>query len=79
MTKLYEVPRNSYIKVLDAKPQVEEKYKVKQVIPEADDILTFKKIDGMFSLSYNSKNEMVRLAAWTNVEVVGKVEEPHGQ
>lgn len=79
MTKLYEVPKNSLIKVLDKHPEVETKYKVKQVIPEPNETLTFKKIDGMFSLSYNSKNEVVRLAAWTNVQVIGKVEEQNGQ
>jgi len=70
--KLYEVPRNSRIKVIgDAK--VAQRYKEKNIKPELDEVLSFKKIDGMYSLCYNSKNEPVHLVAWSDVEVLESV------
>lgn len=53
--KLYNVPRNTKIRVLDDPNQPE---------------LLFEHIDGMYSVCYNSKNELVILAAWTQVEII---------
>lgn len=71
--KLYEVPRNSRIRVIET-PTVEDKYKQKKVIPNIDEVLEFKKLDGMFSNCYNVEGELVRMAAWSNVEVLGPIE-----
>jgi len=63
--KLYNVPRNTKIKVLgnirippDA-PQI-----------ETNEVLQFYHIDGMYSLCKNSKDEWVHLVAWADVEIV---------
>ena len=63
--KLYNVPRNSRIKVLSdikvppAAPTIEEQ-----------EVLNFSHIDGMYSYCTNSDNEVVHLAAWTEVKIV---------
>ena len=63
--KLHNVPRNSKIKVLgDIKvpigsPNIKEQ-----------EVLNFSHIDGMYSYCTNSNNEVVHLAAWTEVEIV---------
>lgn len=56
--KLYEVPRNTKIRVL------EEGFE--------HQVLTFKHIDGMYSFCFNDKGQVVHLAAWTDVEIVRK-------
>lgn len=71
--KLYEVPRNSRIRIVEI-ARVEDRYKQKPIIPDIDEVLDFKKIDGMYSFCYNSSGQVVRLAAWTNVEVIGPME-----
>lgn len=63
--KLYEVPRNTNIRVVsDVK-----------VPPDASDIkpndvLRFYDIDGMYSYCTNAEGEVVHLAAWTEVEII---------
>ena len=49
--KLYEVPRNTRIKVEDLE-------------------LNFHRIDGAYSYCTTDNNEIVHLAAWTEVEIV---------
>jgi hypothetical protein len=52
--KLYDVPRNTKIR-----------------IPEwGDEILEFKHVDGMYSLSFDAEDKPVHLVAWTEVEIV---------
>lgn len=72
--KLYEVPRNSRIRIIND-VVVADRYKEKNLVPNIDEVLSFKKIDGMYSLSYNSNNEPIHLAAWTEVEVLGPIGE----
>ena len=68
--KLYEVPRYSIIKII--KQDVE-------IPPEATEVskgetLKFYHIDGMYSFCKNFKDEIVHIAAWTEVEVIGAFE-----
>lgn len=64
--KLYDVPRNSKIKVVD----------YEQVVPPAskaiihNETLLFKNIDGMYSYCIDKDGDIVHLAAWTEVEIV---------
>ncbi len=65
--KLYNVPRNSRIKVI-----VEDK-----VPPGAPQItegeeLNFRSIDGMYSYCTRDSGEVVHLAAWTEVETINQ-------
>lgn len=64
--KLYEVPNNTQIRVLDdiavpiAAPQIKK-----------GDVLTFSHIDGMYSYCKNpTTKEIVHLVAWAEVEIV---------
>ena len=63
--KLYEVMRNSTIKVIDPV----------SVPPDAPDVkcgevLKFHHIDGMYSYCHNEKGEVVHIPAWAEVEYV---------
>lgn len=49
--KLYEVPRDSKIKV-------------------DGQVLDFSRVDGMYSLCFDSEGHPVHIAAWTEVEIV---------
>ena len=65
--KLYDVPRNSRIKII-----VEDK-----VPPDAPKItegeeLNFRSIDGMYSYCTRDNGEVVYLVAWTEVEIIDK-------
>tara|TARA_R100000541_G_C1869152_1_gene80529 strand:- start:36 stop:236 length:201 start_codon:yes stop_codon:yes gene_type:complete len=65
--KLYNVPRNSRIKVI-----VEDK-----VPPDAPQItkgeeLNFRSIDGMYSYCTRDSGEVVHLAVWTEVEIINQ-------
>lgn len=63
--KLYDVPRNSRIKVVSdikvppAAPDIEE-----------GDELKFRNIDGMYSYCTRDDGEVVYLAAWAEVEIL---------
>ena len=63
--ELYNVPRNSRIKVV-------RDVKVPPASPQASEgeELNFRSIDGMYSYCTRDNGEVVHLAAWTNVEVV---------
>lgn len=64
--KLYEVPRNSKIRLLEPDTQTPP------YSPgiEFSDIIEFHHIDGMYSYCKNSKGEVIHPAAWTEVEIV---------
>lgn len=55
--KLYDVPRNTFIRVKD------HDYN--------DIVLLFSHIDGMFSYCVNEAGDVLHLAAWSDVEIVG--------
>tara|TARA_Y100000385_G_scaffold224415_1_gene234653 strand:- start:275 stop:475 length:201 start_codon:yes stop_codon:yes gene_type:complete len=65
--KLYEVPRNSRIKVISdvkvppAGPQIDEQEE-----------LNFRSIDGMYSYCTRDNGEVVHLVAWADVEIINK-------
>ena len=66
--KLYDVPRNSRIKVISGEGGREV-----QVPPGAPQIkegeeLNFRSIDGMYSYCTRDNGEVVHLAAWTEVK-----------
>lgn len=71
--KIYEVPKNSKIRIIEP-VTVDNPYKQKYVVPEQGEELVFKKLDGMYSICYNSTGDLIRLAAWNNVEVLGPIE-----
>ena len=64
--KLYDVPRNTKIKVLteysDIPPAAKGVAK--------NEILKFSHIDGMYSLCYTEDGDIIHIAAWTEVEVI---------
>lgn len=65
--KLYDVPRNSRIRVISdvkvppAAPQIEEQEE-----------LNFRSVDGMYSYCTRDNGEVVHLVAWADVEIVNK-------
>lgn len=65
--KLYDVPRNSRIRVISdvkvppASPQIEEQEE-----------LNFRSVDGMYSYCTRDNGEVVHLVAWADVEIVNK-------
>jgi hypothetical protein len=65
MTKLYDVPRNSKIRILS-----EAKVPPSHRDFEENEVLNFKHIDGAYSYCLDKDNQPVHLAAWTEVEVV---------
>ena len=67
MTKLYDVPRNSIVKL-------KEKPIIPIASPQPNDVLKFSHLDGMYSLCYNHDNTPVHIAAYTEVEIIGRWE-----
>mgnify|MGYP000226651440 CR=1 FL=1 len=67
---LYEVPPNSKIRVLG-------EIRTPPAAPEikVDDILIFKKLDGMYSRCINEEGEDCYLAGWAQVEIIKDEEE----
>ena len=63
--KLYDVPRNSKIRVVG-----DIKVPPSAPIIEEQEVLNFSHVDGMYSYCTNSDNEVVHLAAWAEVEIV---------
>ena len=65
--KLYEVPRNTWVKVLKTDkvppgaPQIEQ-----------EDVVKFHHVDGMYSYCTMQDGQKCHLAAWTEVEIVTK-------
>lgn len=64
--KLYDVPNDNKIRIID------KNIKVPITAPElkTGDILWFGHIDGMYSFCKDKNNNLVHLAAWTEVEIV---------
>jgi hypothetical protein len=63
--KLYDVPRNTKVRVLD-------EIKVPPGAPEIKkgEVIDFDHIDGMYSYCHNAAGQLVHLAAWAEVEVL---------
>lgn len=66
MTKLYDVPRNTMIRVTDCEQVVPPDCKA---IRQNDELL-FRRIDGMYSYCVDNQGNVVHLAAWTEVEMI---------
>lgn len=67
--ELYNVPRNSRIRVVgDIKVPP-----AAPIIKEQEE-LNFSHVDGMYSYCTRDNGEVVHLAAWTEVEIVGEDE-----
>ena len=63
--KLYNVPRNSKIKVI-----TDIQVPPSSPIVEKQDLLNFSHIDGMYSYCTKDSGEVVHLVAWAEVEIV---------
>lgn len=70
MTKLYELRKGAYFKIIDE----ELKVPVAHDEVDTDDTYWFGHIDGMYSFCKDSNGKVVHFAAWTEVEVVNGVE-----
>ena len=66
--KLYDVPRDTWVQVVP----VEDGIKIPPAAPEikAGELIHFHHVDGMYSFCTNLKEEIVHLAAWTEVIIV---------
>jgi len=56
--KLYELPRDTYFSIADDSRQR---------------VYLFKHVDGMYSVCYNMSDELIHIAAWTDVNIVTPV------
>ncbi len=59
--KLYELPRNTYFSIQD---------------DDRQRVYLFKHIDGMYSVCYDMSDELIHIAAWTDVQIVRPHAEP---
>lgn len=68
--KLYEVPRNTRVRVLG---DAEEEQRIPPGAPtiHSGEVLNFGHVDGMYSFCTNDRGEVVHLVAWAEVEIVG--------
>jgi hypothetical protein len=64
--KLYECPRKSLVRVLDPDPRTP----VSSRAVNQGHVLKFDHIDGMYSLCYDNKGNVVHLVAWAEVELL---------
>ena len=64
--KLYEVPRNTKIRIIDD----ETTTPVVSYPVDKNQILHYHHTDGMYSYCTNEENIVVHPAAWTDVEIV---------
>jgi len=64
--ELYKVPKNSKIKIIDK----DVKNPPASLPQKAGDVLNFSHIDGMYSYCTDKDDNVVHIAAWTDVEVV---------
>jgi hypothetical protein len=64
--KLYNVPRNSLIRVIGKEVITPPTNKV----TSGADVFRFSHIDGMYSYCVDEHGDVVHLAAWTEVEVL---------
>lgn len=65
--KLYEVPSNTYVKVLEAEVPPPGALAV-----DVGQIIYFSHIDGMYSYCKDIDGNIVHLKAWTEVEIVNR-------
>jgi len=63
--KLYQVPNNTIVRLKST-----ESGPPASIEPEVGEEYMFKHCDGMYSLCYDSKSNIVHLPAWSEVEVV---------
>ena len=61
--KLYQVPRNTKVRLKST-----ESGPPASIDPEVGEVYSFKHVDGMYSLCYDSEGHMVHLPAWSEVE-----------
>ena len=66
--KLYEVPRNTYVKVLEAEAPPPGALAI-----DVEQIVYFSHIDGMYSFCETKDGDIVHLKAWTEVEIVNGI------
>ena len=65
--KLYEVPRNSKVRVLEFNNPPPDALPI-----SVGEVVLFKHVDGIYSYCLDSTGNIVHLAAWTEVEVLPK-------
>ena len=63
--KLYEVPPNTQVRVMEEGRVPPGAHQV-----SSSEIINFHHEDGMYSYCTNQKGEIVHLAVWTEVEIV---------
>ena len=65
--KLYDVPDNTYVRLLEDNNPPPAGLESK-----SGEIIKFLHIDGMYSLCKDSEGNIVHLKAWTEVEIVNQ-------
>lgn len=68
--ELYNVPRDTWIKVLDE----ETKVPPAALTINTDDVLLFHKVDGMYSRCSDLEGNTKHLAVWTEVQILSDSE-----
>ena len=66
MTKLYDIPRNTKVRILDSEPRIPPN----AITFTEGEVITFGHIDGMYSFCHKEDGTVCHLAAWTEVEIV---------
>lgn len=66
MTKLYELPRNSFFQLADDTVRVPPDGEPVTPLPMCE-VIKFGHIDGMYSYCTRKSGEVVHFAAWTEV------------
>lgn len=64
--KLYDVQNNCKVRIIDTGIKIP----VASLAVKTGDIIQFYHIDGMYSLCKNENDDVVHIAAWTEVELV---------
>lgn len=63
--KLYECPTNTKVRL-----KAPEKGPPASIDPQVGEVYRFSHCDGMYSLCYNSTEDIIHLPAWSEVEIV---------
>ena len=63
--KLYNVPNNTKVRLKST-----ENGPPASINPKVNTVYTFKHIDGMYSLCYDTDGKHVHLPAWSEVEII---------
>jgi len=66
--KLYEVPLNSLVRVLETPEIPPDSQEVTK-----GEVIKYYHIDGMYGICKNQENVMVYIKAWTEVEILNEV------